>query len=186
MWLIMILFELFYLGFGLAIASFAPSELAAAMLVPVFFMFIVAFCGVIVPFAAIPTFWRRWMYHADPFRYFVEAMLVPLIHDVPVQCSNDEFTEFAPPQGQTCGSYLTSFIKQQGGYLLQNDTSGAPCRYCQFATGDEYGKSLNVSWDNRWKDFGAIWGFVMLNFFLVFVISWIYFGGLKRVITRKK
>jgi hypothetical protein len=32
-------FELFYLGFGQAIASFAPNELLASLLVPLFFTF---------------------------------------------------------------------------------------------------------------------------------------------------
>lgn len=53
-WLMMMVFELFYVGFGLAIASFSPNELLASILVPTFFLFVVAFCGVIVPFPALP------------------------------------------------------------------------------------------------------------------------------------
>ena len=33
------LFEIYYLGFGQAIASFAPNELLASLLVPLFFTF---------------------------------------------------------------------------------------------------------------------------------------------------
>ena len=53
-WLVLMLFELFYVGFGQAIASFAPNELLASILVPLFFIFVVSFCGVVVPFAALP------------------------------------------------------------------------------------------------------------------------------------
>lgn len=53
-WLMLMLFELFYVGFGMAIASFSPNELLASILVPTFFLFVVAFCGVIVPFPALP------------------------------------------------------------------------------------------------------------------------------------
>jgi hypothetical protein len=39
------LFELYYLGFGQMIAAFSPNELLASLLVPMFFTFIVSFCG---------------------------------------------------------------------------------------------------------------------------------------------
>ena len=53
-WMLLMLFELFYVGFGQAIASFSPNELLASLLVPVFFLFVVSFCGIVVPFAALP------------------------------------------------------------------------------------------------------------------------------------
>jgi ATP-binding cassette subfamily G (WHITE) protein 2 (SNQ2) len=69
-WLFMMQFEMFYLGFGQAIAAFSPNELLASLLVPLFFTFIVSFCGVVVPYAGLVTFWKAWMYHLTPFRYF--------------------------------------------------------------------------------------------------------------------
>jgi ABC-type multidrug transport system ATPase subunit len=62
MWIWIILFELYYLGFGQAIAAFSPNELLASILVPLFFLFVVSFCGVVVPAMALPYFWRSWMY----------------------------------------------------------------------------------------------------------------------------
>ena len=53
-WMLLMLFELFYIGFGQAIASFSPNELLASLFVPIFFLFVVSFCGVVVPFAALP------------------------------------------------------------------------------------------------------------------------------------
>ena len=53
-WLILMLFEMFYVGFGQAIASFSPNDLLASILVPIFFLFVVSFCGVVVPFAVLP------------------------------------------------------------------------------------------------------------------------------------
>lgn len=53
-WMLLMLFELFYVSFGQAIAAFSPNELLASILVPVFFLFVVAFCGVVVPFAGLP------------------------------------------------------------------------------------------------------------------------------------
>ena len=53
-WMLLMLFEIYYVGFGQAIASFSPNELLASLLVPVFFLFVVSFCGVVVPFAGLP------------------------------------------------------------------------------------------------------------------------------------
>ena len=53
-WLMLMLFELYYISFGQAIASFSPNELLASLLVPIFFLFVVSFCGVVVPYAALP------------------------------------------------------------------------------------------------------------------------------------
>lgn len=47
--LCIMLFELYYVGFGQAIAAFSPNELLASLLVPVFFTFVTSFCGVVVP-----------------------------------------------------------------------------------------------------------------------------------------
>ena len=62
MWMWIMMFEMYYLGFGQAIAAFSPNELLASILVPLFFLFVVSFCGVVVPAMALPTFWRSWMY----------------------------------------------------------------------------------------------------------------------------
>ena len=53
-WMLLMLFELYYIGFGQAIAAFSPNEVLASLLVPVFFLFVVSFCGVVVPFNALP------------------------------------------------------------------------------------------------------------------------------------
>lgn len=53
-WMLLMMFELFYVGFGQIVAAMAPNELLASLLLPVFFLFIVSFCGVVVPYAALP------------------------------------------------------------------------------------------------------------------------------------
>ena len=53
-WMLLMLFEFFIIGFGQAIASFSPNDLLASLLVPIFFLFVVSFCGVVVPYAALP------------------------------------------------------------------------------------------------------------------------------------
>ena len=44
-WMMLMLFEIYYVGFGQAIASFSPNENLASLLVPAFFLFVISFCG---------------------------------------------------------------------------------------------------------------------------------------------
>lgn len=127
-------FELYYVGFGQAIASFSPNELLASLLVPVFFLFVVAFCGVVVPYAGIPTFWH-FVYRVSPFTYLLEGFLGVLVHDVPVVCTEKELARIPKPPTQTCQEYASAFIRQAGGYVQQ---VGDECRFCQYRNGDEF------------------------------------------------
>lgn len=181
-YLLLILFELYYVGFGQAIASFSPNELLASLLVPIFFLFVVSFCGVVVPFAAIPHFWQSWMYYLSPFSYLLEGFLGVAVSGVEVQCADDEFARFRPPPGQNCQDYTGPYRSQSGG-LVQTASDGM-CEFCQYANGDEFGKSFNVFYSRKWRDFGIFAAFVGFNFAVVFACSYLYLHGGKRIAQR--
>jgi ATP-binding cassette subfamily G (WHITE) protein 2 (SNQ2) len=151
-WLFVMLFEVFYLGFGQAIASFSPNELLASLLVPLFFTFIVSFCGVVVPYAALPSFWQSWMYWLTPFKYLLEGFLALLVQGQEVRCATNELAVFPPPPGQDCQSYAGQFAQQAGGYV--ETQANGDCGYCQYATGDAFAASFNVFPRYIWRDFG--------------------------------
>lgn len=151
-YIMLLLFELFYVSFGQAIASFAPNEQLASILVPVFFIFVVSFCGVVVPPAALPHFWKSWMYWLTPFHYLLEGFLGVAIHEQPIRCESQEFAKFHAPPGQTCQSYTASFIRQAGGYV-QTGANGI-CEFCHYANGDEFGAGFSVYYSHRWRDLG--------------------------------
>jgi ATP-binding cassette subfamily G (WHITE) protein 2 (SNQ2) len=67
------------------IAALAPNELLASLLVPVFFTFVISFCGVVVPAMALPHFWHSWMYWLTPFHYLLEGLLGLVVHNVPIE-----------------------------------------------------------------------------------------------------
>lgn len=173
--LLVLLFELYYVSFGQAIAAFAPNELLASLLVPLFFLFVVSFCGVVVPPQQLPTFWRSWMYWLSPFHYLVEAFLGAAIHDQPVECADNEFARFDPPPDSTCDEYTQAFIEQAGGYV-QTATNGS-CEFCQYATGDEFGRSFSVYHSYIWRDFGIFIGFIIFNYAVVYFATWLRFKG---------
>lgn len=173
--LCVILFELYYVGFGQAIAAFSPNELLASLLVPIFFLFVVSFCGVVVPAAQLPTFWREWMYWLTPFHYLLEAFLAVAIHDQPVRCDTGEFATFSAPPGQTCASYVQPYIEQAGGYV-QTAADGM-CQFCQYASGDEFGSSFSVYYSHIWRDFGIVCGFIVFNYAVVYFATFLRFKG---------
>ncbi|KAK0388122.1 hypothetical protein NLU13_4366 [Sarocladium strictum] len=185
--LMVILFELYYVSFGQAIAAFAPNELLASLLVPIFFLFVVSFCGVVVPPAQLPYFWRSWMYWLSPFHYLLEGFLGVAIHDKPVICTEDEFARFEAPNGQSCEEYVGPYIQEAGGYV-QTGANGI-CEFCQYATGDEFGASFSVYYDHIWRDFGIFIGFIVFNYFVVYAATWLRFKGknpLKGFLAKRK
>lgn len=187
--LCVLLFELYYVGFGQAIASFSPNELLASLLVPVFFLFVVSFCGVVVPAAELPHFWHSWMYWLTPFHYLLEAFLAVAIHDQPVQCASDEFARFSPPPGQTCEAYAGRFVAETMGYLQTASDGTGMCEYCQYATGDEFGETFSVYYSHIWRNFGIVCAFILFNYFVVYFATFLRFRGrnpLKGLLAKMK
>jgi ATP-binding cassette subfamily G (WHITE) protein 2 (SNQ2) len=197
-WLFMMLFEIFYLGFGQAIAAFSPNELLASLLVPLFFTFIVSFCGVVVPYAGLITFWRSWMYWLTPFKYLLEGFLALLTRGQVIRCDTKELAIFPPPPGQSCDSYAGQYAQQAGGYVeAQADGN---CGFCQYATGEAFAASFNVFPKYIWRDFGTfqilvlpihirpltsfpgiMWLYIFFNFAVVFICTWLYLGGARKI-----
>ena len=181
-YLLLLLFELYYVGFGQAIASVSPNALLASLLVPVFFLFVVSFCGVVAPYAALPKFWRSWMYWLTPFNYLFSGFLGVAVHDQPVRCSDAEFAKFSAPPGQTCESYTQTYVKEAGGYV-QTAANGL-CEFCQYANGDQFGKGFNVEYSQKWRNFGIFAAFVLFNFAIVYMGSYIYLVGWGKMKSR--
>ena len=119
------------------------------------------------------------MYYLTPFRYLLSGFLSVATHGRPVVCASNEFARFSPPPGQTCQSYTETFIQQFGGYV-QNGTNGL-CEFCQYANGDEYVKGFNVFYSEKWLDYGVFWAYCGFQFGLVFLCTWLYLGGWKRL-----
>jgi ABC-type multidrug transport system permease subunit len=134
--MMLMLFECFYIGLGQFIAAFSPNELFASLLVPSFFTFVISFCGVVVPYAALPHFWQSWMYWLTPFHYLLEGLLGVLTHNVPVQCVEREEAFFSPPPGLTCQDYAGPYAQKSGGRA--RDAGNGLCAFCQYSTGDQF------------------------------------------------
>ncbi|PLW16746.1 hypothetical protein PCANC_12305 [Puccinia coronata f. sp. avenae] len=164
------LVEMFAVTLGQAIAALSPSIFFASQVNSPLSVMLNLFCGVTVPQAQMPKFWRDWMYQLDPYTRIISGLLVNELHEMPVTCKDAEFSVFQPPNGQTCGQWTQSFISSRGGYL-ENSSSTSDCRYCQFSKGDEFFASLNLSFSNRWRDLGILALFVIFNFCVMVIAA---------------
>jgi ABC-type multidrug transport system permease subunit len=106
------------------------------LLVPTFFTFIASFCGVVVPYPALPHFWQSWMYWLTPFHYLLEGFVGVITHNVPVRCIDREESRFSTPAGMSCQDYAGSFAEKAGGYV--RDAGNGMCSFCQYSTGNQY------------------------------------------------
>ncbi|KAF9969887.1 hypothetical protein BGZ73_007565 [Actinomortierella ambigua] len=165
-WLLMQIFILFALTIGEAIAAWTPSTPIAALINPFVFSTLNLFCGVMMPYASMPAFWRSWLYWLDPYHYIVEGLVVTQLHGVPVQCSPIEYSIFQPPAGQSCIQFAGQFMKSATGYI-NNPNAMTDCQYCKYAVGDQFFQGLNMEFGNRWRNLGITIIFVISNVVIV-------------------
>lgn len=167
---IVLITELFSVTAGQMIAALTPSSFISSLINPFIVIIFALFCGVAVPKPQIPGFWRAWLYQLNPFTRLVSGMVTTELHGLPVVCRSVELNSFPAPSGQDCGEYMTDFFQNGGlGYLVDNATDA--CQYCAFKVGDQFYSTLDLSFDDRWRDLGIFAAFIFSNLFLLFIGS---------------
>jgi hypothetical protein len=105
---------------------------------------------------------------SDPWSYILGGKIFFVNWNVEIRCKDSEFSVLQPPAGQTCGAYLSDFLATAAGYV-DNPDANADCRYCGYANGNEYLRTLNIN-DSYigWRNIGitalwvmAFWGFTV-------------------------
>ncbi|CAG8031504.1 unnamed protein product [Penicillium salamii] len=166
------LYEFIYTGMGQAIAAYAPNATFAALANPLILGTIFACCGMLVPYAQITVFWRYWLYYLNPFTYVTGSLLVFGIWDTEVNCKENEFATFDPPNGQTCGSYLASYLQGEGSRSnLVNPTATQSCQVCEYRSGNDYLYGVNLpKYLDGWRDAGIVVIFVISSYATVYLM----------------
>ncbi|KXH58226.1 ABC-2 type transporter [Colletotrichum salicis] len=119
----------------------------------------------------VEMFWNSiFMYRINPFTDVVEGFLSVGLANAPVVCSAAELLEFVAPANGTCGEYMAEYIREKGGYLV--DAGSSACQYCGMADTNAFLSSMNMSFDNRWRDFGLIWAFCVFNVAAAAALYW--------------
>ncbi|KAB8737501.1 hypothetical protein FH972_026460 [Carpinus fangiana] len=167
---VMLIYEFVYTGIGQFVAAYAPNAVFAALVNPLIIGILVSFCGVLVPYAQIQSFWRYWMYYLNPFNYLMGSMLTFALWDKPVTCNDNEFAIFPPPANQTCGDYLAEYLAGAGHAAnLVNPEATDSCRVCQYTTGTDYLRTLNLNeYYYGWRDAAIVVIFAFSSYALVF------------------
>lgn len=171
-------FFLFTLQFLLFTSSFTNMMIAGIAdaetggnIANLLFSLSLIFCGVLQTPQALPGFWI-FMYRVSPFTYLVEGMLSVGIANTHTYCAQNEFLQFSPPPGQTCGEYMQRYISQAGGYLQSNSSTGT-CNYCQYDDTNVYLQAVSITYANAWRDFGILWAYILFNIFAAVGLYWL-------------
>jgi ABC-type multidrug transport system permease subunit len=170
-WLIFMLFQMWWSTFGQSIAALAPNEQTAPVLTTLFAAFVIMFNGVLQPISALVKFWH-WMYYLSPFTWLISGLLSTALHDVAITCAMKEVNMFTPPHGQTCEDYAGAFVRRMSGKIL-NPMATSNCEYCRFSTGDQYLSTLNIRWEDRWRNFGLFTAYILFNASMAFVYYYV-------------
>ncbi|KAF9416671.1 hypothetical protein BGZ94_010157 [Podila epigama] len=177
-YLMLIIFTIFAITLGQFIAAWTPNIQIAALLNPFIISTLNLFCGVVVPYANMPKFWRSWLYWLDPYHYLVEGLVTTQLHGVPVRCDPLEYNIVQPPAGQTCIQYMAPFLARATGYI-NNENATSDCQYCQYRYGQDFYRNLNMDIGHRWRNLGIMCIYLVSNVTLV-VLGIRFFKGAKR------
>ncbi|KAL4896838.1 ABC-2 type transporter-domain-containing protein [Aspergillus ambiguus] len=133
------------------------------------------FCGVLAGPNTLPRFWI-FMYHVSPFTYIVNCFLTTALANAPMTCSANEVLSFFAPQNMTCSQYMASYMERAGGFLYNPDTLGGgddQCRYCAMDSTDQFLKNVSLSFENRWRDVGILWAYIVFNIAASIFLYWL-------------
>lgn len=112
------------------------------------------------------------LYYLDPFNYLMSSLMVFTTWDKPVQCKASEVALFDPPAGQTCAEYLSPYQSGMGAATnLLNPNDNSACKVCQYNTGADYLRTLNL--DDKyfgWRNAGIVVVFVLGIYGLVYLM----------------
>ncbi|KAG6090993.1 ZEB2-regulated ABC transporter 1 [Claviceps sp. LM220 group G6] len=172
---LMFLFLLWFMIFTgtfstMIVAGFETAE-AGANLANLMFMLCLIFCGVLATPDSLPRFWI-FMYRVSPFTYLVSGMLTTGVANTDVVCADNEFLKFKPPGNQTCLEYMKDYIDVFGGKLA-DESDRSMCQYCTISETNAYLAGVSSYYSDRWRNFGILWVYVLLNISAAMFIYWL-------------
>lgn len=102
----------------------------------------------------------------------MSSLLVFTTWEKPVQCTAGELSIFDPPVNQTCGDYLAAYQQGMGaGTNLLNPDATSRCEVCQYTTGADFLRTLNLKAESYgWRNAGIVVAFVAGCYAMVYLM----------------
>lgn len=167
-----LVFPMYFISYGLAVLYFAPDVPSASMINSNLFASMLLFCGILNPKKWSPKFWS-FMYVVSPFTYFVQAFVGAILHDRQLICAFDEYNIMDAPAGETCGSFLNTYIENNGGYIA-NPLDTVQCKYCPYTEQIQVVHQYGIHWDQHWRNFGIAFIYIFFNFGAMLAGYWLF------------
>lgn len=171
MFLLVLNFLLFTSTFTNMMIAAMPTAETAGNIANLMFSLTLIFCGVLASPQTLPGFWI-FMYRVSPFTYLVSAMLATGLANNEIVCAANEYLTFDPPSGQTCQTYMQSWINANGGYL-QNGNAQSNCTFCYLDSTNTFLTQVASSYETRWRDYGLLWVYIGVNIFMALFLYWL-------------
>lgn len=179
-WLFSVAFFVYVGSMGLLCVSFNEVAANAANLASLAFTMSLSFCGVMATPEAMPRFWI-FMYRVSPLTYLIDGLLAIGVANVPITCTKNEFLQFTPASGMTCGEYMKPYMTMTGAGYLTDPNATDVCNFCQFSSTNEYLATVSSHYSNRWRNWGIFICYIAFNY-----IAGIFFYYLARVPKKSK
>jgi ATP-binding cassette subfamily G (WHITE) protein 2 (PDR) len=179
MWLLFWQFLIFTCTFAHACIALVETAEAGGNMANVLFNMCLLFCGVLAGPSTLPKFWI-FMYRVSPFTYWVSAVMSTGLANADVTCNSNELVTVIPPNSTTCIDYLSDYMSQAGGYLV-NDNARDECQFCPLANTNAFLEQINSDYSKRWRDFGIGMAFIAFN-----IAAAVFFYWLARMPKGKK
>ncbi|KAK2687582.1 hypothetical protein QWA68_013529 [Fusarium oxysporum] len=165
------LFFVFTTSFTFLIIAGIDSYEVAGGIVGLLTIIMFAFNGVLAGPGTMPGFWI-FMYRVNPFTYFVEGFLGTAVARASARCASNELLTFKPPNGSTCGDYMQDYISSADGFLVDAGST-TECQFCPISNTDNFLGVVNIFFENRWRDWGILWAFIVFNIVVATFLYWL-------------
>jgi ATP-binding cassette subfamily G (WHITE) protein 2 (PDR) len=173
MLLFVIQFMVFSSTFAHMVIAALPDAETAGNIATLLFSLMLTFNGVLQTPSALPGFWI-FMYRVSPMTYLVAGWAGTGLSGRAVHCAQSELAIFNPPSGQTCGEYLQRYLKNGAPGSLYNPQATSKCEYCPLRNADQFLAGSNISPDQRWRNFGIGWSYIVFNIFAAVLFYYLF------------
>lgn len=109
--------------------------------------------------------------------YIVNAIAAAGVSGRTVTCAQNELSMFQPLGNTTCGQYMERYLEALNAIgaagSLTNPDATDNCAYCTLKVADQFLVARDVEYDQRWRNFGLIWVYIVFNVVFAVVIYYL-------------